>query len=381
MNKYHTLYINAANSIINHLKYIWNDLELKVEFLKGNELSYKYDSNKNINFIKNIQSKVSYILQNTIETEEILTLDHYFGDYFENYSKIIYEIKDTDQTLSRDKQCDNIYTLIHTTRVLIKNLENFIQCINNNCIELTTYSYKDNRVEIINNSLKELTKNQNINNHKKIKIYPMISILGYPCLLLAVFLIIASITIVVVEYSHIIEEANSMVYDSENETYEEYRSRCQEFIITESSKIEKLPSVRITYKLSSVFFNIFLGYFIIGNIIIFILKKSKKTDQGFLKYILAWKQLDRGLNLFFFINIKKHVLLILESAELDYNDAYLRLGKLYEIGWLQNKHKSQLTITDYLNAIDCYKRAFPNKIAIKKYNNLTQKIKEMQSYE
>lgn len=380
MNKYHTLYINASNSIINHLKYIWNDLELKVEFLKGNELSYKYDSNKNINFIKNIQSKVSYILQNTIETEEILTLDHYFGDYFENYSKIIYEIKDTDQTLSRDKQCDNIYTLIHTTRVLIKNLENFIQCINNNCIELTTYSYKDNRVEIINNSLKELTKNQNINNHKKIKIYPMISILGYPCLLLAVFLIIASITIVVVEYSHIIEEANSMVYDSENETYEEYRSRCQEFIITESSKIEKLPSVRITFKLSSISFNIFLGYFIIGNIIIFILKKSKKTDQGFLKYILAWKQLDIGLNLFFF-SIKKHVLLILESAELDYNDAYLRLGKLYEIGWLQNKHKSQLTIIDYQNAIDCYKRAFPNKIAIKKYNNLTQKIKEMQSYE
>ncbi len=380
MNKYQTLYFNAGNAIINHLKYIWNDLELKVEFLKGNELTYKYDINKNINFIKNIQSKVSYILQNNIETNEILTLDHYFGDFFEDYSQIIHNIHNTDETLSRDEQCDNIYSLIHNIRNLIKNLKNFTESINNKHSESTTYDYKDNRIEIINNSLTQLTKNQNINNHQKIKIYPMIGILGYPCLLLAIFSIIATISIVVVEYTQIIQEANSIVYDSENETYKEYKDRRNEFIITETSKIDKLPSVQITYKLSSICFKIFLGYFIIGNIIIFILKRSKKVDQGFLKYILAWKQLDIGLNLFF-ISIKKHVLLILESAELDCSDAYLRLGKLYEIGWIQNKHKSQLTITDYQKALDCYKRAFPNKIAIKKYNKLTQKIKEMYKYE
>ncbi len=380
MNKYQNLYINAGNSIIDHLKYIWNDLELKVEFLKGNEIIYKYDSKKNISFIKNVHSKVSYILQNPSESNEFITLDHYFGDLFETYSKIINEINNQTSSLSRNEQCNNIYILIHTTRNLIKNIENFIESINNNNSVFTVYDYKDNRVELINNSLTELIKNQNTSNHKKINIYPIISVLGLPCLLLAIFLIISYVTITVVKNIQIIEKASSIVYDSENETYQEYRERYTEFITTETSKINKLPSIKITYRLSSIFFNIFLGYFIIGNIIIFILKKSKNIDQGFLKYILAWKQLDLGLNIFFF-SVKKHILLILESAELDCSDAYIRLGKLYEIGWIQNKHKSQLTITDYQKALDCYKRAFPNKIAIKKYNNATQKIKEMYKYE
>ena len=134
------------------------------------------------------------------------------------------------------------------------------------------------------------------------------------------------------------------------------------------------------YKLGVILFTVSIYILVLAGVHLFIshifyekLKKIFKNDLAILKYIEAYQKIifaNYGSSL------KEHTILIIESAELGYDEAYVRMGELYELGIIQKKKKSKLTKSDYKLALACYRRALPNKKAVIKYNKLNKKIKE-----
>lgn len=367
-------YIESANRIKIHLKQEWEDLEVRLDYLKGEIQTY--DSNARIskqNFNAVTKNVLKIVNQQMIEDVESIYVDNYFADLFENYFTILSKLKEIKyiNTLDYNYVFDLSYTTIANIRNLIKKLDEFTNILFNPITCPNKIQIKDDRIEITLTSIKNLYGEVTPISNKSYKNLLWLRVFGYPMFATTIISLIAIITAVIVIFAKFYAESRQIVY-LQQESMEAYNVALKQLTTNFITTVTTNFVVVIASKLVAICPFLALIYFIVGKTLF---KKLIQKDDITIeeKYILAFMHVDKGINLFKH-SIENHKILIIECAEAGNVDANIRLGELYEKGLFEDKKVKKPSKQSLEEALRCYKRAFPNKIAVAKYNKLENKL-------
>lgn len=366
-------YVDGATAIKTHLKHEWERLEERLDYLKGDtktydnleKLSKKYGSST-IALSKQITAK------QIIETTENVYVDNLFADLLEGYLGILIKLKEIKQanTLDYNSVFESIYTLIANIRANVKAVDKFIEIISNPINVTNDNLIKDNRIEITINSIKSLLEIKEDENEKSLKPYLFLRAFGYPTFCVGVISLITAIVALISIFSDFYAQSRQIVY-LQRESMELYNQALREltnnFLLTLNTDFLFV----LTINLAWICPLIALIYFITGRIV-FVKLANKNELSSEQKYFLSFMYIDKGIFIFKH-NLEKHKVLIIESAEEGNANANIRLGDLYRKGKFEEGLFSKPSKESLSQALKCYKRAFPDKNAVKQYEKLEKR--------
>jgi len=363
-------YVDGATAIKTHLKHEWERLEERLDYLKGETKTYdnlEKLSKKYTALV--ITSSKQITAKQIIETTENVYVDNLFADLLEGYLDILIKLKEIKHanTLDYNLVFESIYSLIANIRARIKSIDKFIEIISNPITAINDKLIKDNRIEITVNSIKSLSEIKEDENEKSLKPYLFLRVLGYPTFCVGVIALLTAIVALISIFLDFYAQSRQIVY-LQRESMELYNQALSEltnnFLLTLSTDFLFV----LTINLAWICPVIALIYFITGRTVFLKLTNNNQLSSE-QKYFLAFMHIDKGIFLFKH-NLEKHKLLIIESAEEGNVNANIRLGDLYKKGKFEERTFTKPSKESLLQALKCYKRAFPDKNAVKKYEKL-----------
>lgn len=383
MNNRYEPYALAATSLQNHLKHLWERLENKVEYLnflllRGDIKTYDETDKTGDSLIKNLVSKVQRLLPSgRVFDEETVFVDNSFADLFEEYFSLLkaWKTESEDTTSTPAAALERLYVLIANARALIKKTKAFLETLEQPIVLNESSRIQDDRIELTLHSVQELLGTSVAPERRSLKKWLFLRFFGRPCFYLGVFFLVLLIGLIVAEAFGRAMQAQDLQY-LKQESAEAF-----------NEALKNMPSPVLGTTLGAVLYVLssqatwicllcsFLYWMIGKKVFRALLKRQNKSAD--LKFLLAWGYIDYGL-FPFAPSMEQHKILMLEAAEEGCDEAYLRLGVMYEKGLFDSK-KEPMSEADRLdNALRCYKNAFPNAAAIEKYNLAKEKRENLQ---
>ena len=367
-------YIECANNIKQHLKHEWQYLEEKLDYLKGESKTYDtLNKGRKTHLSAVYKSAYNVVKSGAIENTESIYVDNLFADLFENYFGILKKLDELEKAnlLDYNSVFESAYTLIANMRALIKSADAFVGVF---CSPITCpdgVRIKDDRVEITLSSIKNLYQEKNDGKEKSYRPFLYLRAFGFPAFCVAVLSMVAVISVVLVLFASFYAQSRQIVY-LQQESMEAYNKALKQLTTDFFVAVNTNVIFMIAKTLMYLGFLSALLYLIIGKIVF--KKLNQKTDLTVEeKFYFAFMFIDKGIFTFKY-NLEKHKILIIECAEEGSADANVRLGNMYEKGLFQKGKFRKADKQDLKEALSCYKRAFPDKRAVKMYNKLEKKL-------
>ena len=383
MAERYDLYKNATIAIKNHVKQIWDNLENKVEYvnfilLRGQLKSYDNGAKQNSTLQKSVYKKVQLLLkQETYLNKEALFVKNQFGTIFENYLSLVIFVNQLNEESDSNynKILDQAYTLIATARGLIKQADAFIELIVESVIPLPEGDFiDDDKILITFESFKKTMQIESDDGNDSHNRLLFLRIFGWPTFLLAGLSIIGIIIFAI----NLAIKVKAQMVDIEylkQISLEQYNQALKELISNISNKPINVFFFTLFTNLIWIGYLISFLYLIIGKTVVKkLIAKQDKSEKE--KYLLAWAYIDMGI-FPFSVSMEKHLLLTIELAEDGFIPALIRLGRLYETSNYLSKKQGLTQEQKLQRAMENYKRAFPNKRALKYYDHAKTKLENL----
>ena len=383
MAERYALYKNATIAIKNHVKQIWDNLENKVEYvnfilLRGQLKSYDNGAKQNSTLQKSVYKKVQLLLkQETYLNKEALFVKNQFGTIFENYLSLVIFVNQLNEESDSNynKILDQAYTLIATARGLIKQADAFIELIAESVIPLPEGDFiDDDKILITFESFKKTMQIESDDGNDSHNRLLFLRIFGWPTFLLAGLSIIGIIIFAI----NLAIKVKAQMVDIEylkQISLEQYNQALKELISNISNNPINVFFFTLFTNLIWIGYLISFLYLIIGKTVVKkLIAKQDKSEKE--KYLLAWAYIDMGI-FPFSVSMEKHLLLTIELAEDGFIPALIRLGRLYETSNYLSKKQGLTQEQKLQRAMENYKRAFPNKRALKYYDHAKTKLENL----
>lgn len=372
--KDYTVYIDSATKIKVHLKYVWEYLEDKIGYLKGDIQTYNTSPKKERTLLSAVlKSSSTIVMQKSLNTDESIYVDNCFADLLEGYLSLLIDLKEIEKSddLDYNSIFEKGFTLIANIRNYIKKIDAFCDVVLNPIQLPSGERIKDDRVEITINSLKNLYGENSLRQTKNLRKFLFIRFFGFPLEILAIISLAVAILVGAIEFSVFFAKSREIIY-LQQESMELYNEALEKITFDFINSLLSNPLVVIPLNLIWKCPIISLIYLIVGKILhAKLLSKSDLTVEE--KYFLAFMYIDKGIFTFKY-NLEKHKILIIECAEEGSIDANLRLGDLCAKGYFEKTKLKKVSKQSIELALRCYKRAFPDKTAVKKHNKLEKRL-------
>ena len=370
-NLYET-YALAATSLQNHLKHLWERAESRVEYLNflllRNGISTYSETDKvGDSLQKELINRTKQLLtgERALDDEAIF-VDNYFADLLEEYFSLLRTANEqNDDRIPPSEALEGMYVFIANLRALLKKVRAFSAMLEAPIQLPTGTRIKDDRIELTLHSIQELTGATAKDRRHGIKKLRLLRFLGRPCYYAGVISLVILIGLVIAEVVGRFIQTQDLQY-LRQESAEAYNEALKALPSPALGTPLGMILYTVTIQTTWIFFLCAFLYMIVGKRVFkALLERPDKSPD--LKYLLAWGYIDAGI-FPFNPSLEHHKLMMLEAADEGCDDAYIRLGVMYEKGLFGSK-KEPMSEADKLdNALRCYKNAFPNANAIKKYN-------------